>query len=295
MSAHAFIRRDEILFLLLWSSGYIGAKFGLPHAGTYTLLFLRYVLCVAVAAFIVSIRGDWQRPDISTFITGFLAHFVWLVAILKAFEFGIGAGAAALIAAMQPVLMGFLAPLLLGEKNNWLQWAGIAVGFVGVIIFIGADQQATEAALWVYLLPMLATASLTCITLSERRRAGRPACTMPVFTALFWQGLLTAVLLLPLAILDEGFAATVNGELVFAVIWLGIIVSVLAYGQMFRLIRTRNATRVSALQYFVPPVTMIIAWIVFGETLTLNGLLGLGVTSMGFWLIYRGEGRQTPR
>jgi drug/metabolite transporter (DMT)-like permease len=61
---------------------------------------------------------------------------------------------------MQPVLMGFLAPLLLGEKNNWLQWAGIAVGFVGVIIFIGADHRATEAALWVYLLPMLATASL---------------------------------------------------------------------------------------------------------------------------------------
>ena len=118
---------------------------------------------------------------------------------------------------------------------------------------------------------------------------------MPVFTALFWQGLLTAILLLPLAIFDEGFAATINGELIFAVIWLGIIVSVLTYGQMFRLIRTRNATRVSALQYFVPPVTMIIAWIVFDETLTLNGLRGLGVTSMGFWLIYRGEGQQIPR
>ena len=84
---------------------------------------------------------------------------------------------------------------------------------------------------------------------------------------------------------DEEFVATINGELIFAVVWLGIIVSVLAYGQMFRLIRRRNATRVSALQYFVPPVTMIIAWIVFGETLTLNGLMGLGVTSMGFWLI----------
>ena len=89
--------------------------------------------------------------------------------------------------------------------------------------------------------------------------------------------------------------ATINGELIFAVVWLGIIVSVLAYGQMFRLIRRRNATRVSALQYFVPPVTMIIAWIVFGETLTLNGLMGLGVTSMGLWLICRGEGQQIPR
>ena len=129
--------------------------------------------------------------------------------------------------------MVFLAPLLLGDKNKWLQWAGIAVGFVGVIIFIGADQRATEAALWVYLLPMLATASLTCITLSERRRAGRPACTMPVFTALFWQGLLTAILLLPLAIFDEEFVATINGELIFAVIWLGIIVSVLALDRCF--------------------------------------------------------------
>ena len=80
---------------------------------------------------------------------------------------------------------------------------------------------------------MLATASLTCITLSERRRAGRPACTMPVFTALLWQGQLTAILLLPLAIFDEGFVATINGELIFAVIWLGIIVSVLALDRCF--------------------------------------------------------------
>ena len=76
MLSHVFIRRDEVLFLLLLSSGYIGANFGLPHAGNYTLLFLRYVLCVELAAFVVSIRGDWQRPDISTFITGFLAHFL---------------------------------------------------------------------------------------------------------------------------------------------------------------------------------------------------------------------------
>lgn len=62
MSSHAFIRRDEVLFLLLWSSGYIGAKFGLPHAGNYTLLFLRYVLCVEVAAFVVSIRGGLAAP-----------------------------------------------------------------------------------------------------------------------------------------------------------------------------------------------------------------------------------------
>ena len=214
------------------------------------------------------------------------------MAILKSFEFGIGAGAASLIAAMQPALTALLAPVVLGERNSALQWAGIGVGFAGVLIFIGVDSGMTGAALWIYALPALATASLTFITLWERWRAARPRANtsppMPIFTALFWQGALTAALLLPLAYGFEGFAADWQAELVLAVIWLAVVVSVLAYALMFRLIRTRDATRVSALQYFVPPVTMIIAWLIFGETLSLNGLAGLLVTSAGFWLMSRG-------
>ena len=290
-----FLRRDEALFLFLWSSGYIGAKLGVPLAGTFTLLFWRYAVVLGVVAIIVTWRGEWRRPDAGTFLTGFWAHFVWLVAILKAFEFGIGAGAAALIAAMQPVLTALLAPVVLGERNSAMQWAGIAVGFAGVVIFIGADSGVTGAALWVYALPALATASLTFITLWERWRAARPradaAAPMPIFTALFWQGALTAGLLLPLAQGFEGFAADWRAELVLAVIWLAVVVSVLAYGLMFRLIRTRDATRVSALQYFVPPTTMIIAWLVFGEVLSVNGMAGLLVTAAGFWLMARGARR----
>lgn len=297
-----FLRRDETLFLLLWSSGYIGAKLGVPLAGTFTLLFWRYALVIAIVGLIVTWRGERQRPDAGTFLSGFWAHFVWLVAILKAFELGIGAGAAALIAAMQPALTALLAPLFLGERNNMLQWGGIAVGFTGVVIFIGADSGATGAAIWVYALPALATASLTFITLWERHRAAitlnmtedatSPSPpNMPIFTSLFWQGALTALLLLPLAQQVEGFAADWQIELLLAVFWLAAVVSVGAYGLMFRLIRTRAATRVSALQYFVPPVTMLIAWLVFGERLTVNGLAGLLVTSAGFWLMARGEGR----
>ena len=290
-----FLRRDEALFLLLWSSGYIGAKLGVPLAGTFTLLFWRYAVVLGVVAIIVTWRGEWRRPDAGTLLTGFWAHFVWLVAILKAFEFGIGTGAAALIAAMQPVLTALLAPVVLGERNSVMQWAGIAVGFAGVGIFIGADSGVTGAALWVYALPALATASLTIITLWERWRAARPRASasppMPIFTALFWQEALTAGLLLPLAQGVEGFAADWRAELVLAVIWLAVVVSVLAYGLMFRLIRTRDATRVSALQYFVPPTTMIIAWLVFGEVLSVNGMAGLLVTAAGFWLMARGGRR----
>jgi len=100
---------------------------------------------------------------------------------------------------------------------------------------------------------------------------------------------LTVLLLLPLAQQFENFAADWRIELFLGVIWLAVIASVGAYGLMFHLIRTRAATRVSALQYFVPPVTMLIAWFVFGEGLTLNGLAGLLVTSAGLWLMARGE------
>ena len=171
----AFLRRDELLFLVLWSSGYIGAKIGLPHAGTFTLLFYRYLLAIIIVAVVVTFLHGWRKPDFSTLLTGVFAHFVWLVAILKAFEFGIGAGAAALIAALQPILTGALAPFLLNERNTKLQWLGILTGLVGVVVFVNADSGNSNVALWVYSLPFIATASLTFITILERRRAFKAA------------------------------------------------------------------------------------------------------------------------
>ena len=164
------------------------------------------------------------------------------------------------------------------------------------MIFIGADSGVTGAALWVYALPAVAMASLTFITLWERWRAARPRVNatppMPIFTALFWQGALTAGLLLPLAQGVEGFAADWQAELVLAILWLALVVTVPAYALMLHLIRTRDATRVSALQYFVPPTTMIIAWLVFGEVLSVNGMAGLLVTAARFWLMVRGARRE---
>ena len=149
MPMMTFLRRDEALFLLFWSSGYIGAKLAVPLAGTFTLLFWRYALVIVVVGLIVTWRDEWRRPDAGTFLTGFWAHFVWLVAILKALEFGIGAGTVALIAAMQPAFTALLALLFLNERNSILQWVGVGVGFAGVVIFIGADSGASGAALWV--------------------------------------------------------------------------------------------------------------------------------------------------
>ena len=287
-----FIRTDEILFLLFWCSGYIGAKIGIPLSGTFTILFYRYAIVLLIVAIIVAIKQQWRKPDSSVFVIGFFAHFVWLVVILKSFEYGMNAGAAALIAAMQPALTALIAPVILNEKNNARQWFGIFLGFIGVCVFVGSDATFSGTALWVYWLPCIATLSLTGITLLERRQNARSNNAkheekMPIMTALFWQAAITLVLLAPLAFWFENFYADWSVEFVFAVVWLAIIVSTVAYAMMYQLIRTRAATRVSSLQYFVPPVTMFIAFLVFQEKLSGYGFLGLLITSIGFYFLHQ--------
>lgn len=288
MSISNVFKRDEILFLLFWCSGYIGAKIGVPLSGTFTLLFYRYIIVVLIAAVIISLRSEWRKPDSNSFLLGFFAHFVWLVVILKSFEYGMNAGAVALIASGQPILTAFIAPFFLGEKNNALIWLGILAGFFGVMVFVSADASFTNTSLWVYLLPFAATLSLTFVTLWGRKYT-QTKQSPPIMTSLFWQGLLTLALLTPLAFFFEGYEAQWGGAFIFSVIWLGIVVSVLAYAMMFYLIRTREAARVSALQYFVPPVTMLIAWIIFREELSLLGFVGLFITSAGFYLMHKGR------
>jgi drug/metabolite transporter (DMT)-like permease len=283
------IGADELLFLLLWSSGYIGSKIGLPLSGTFTLLFFRYVIAVLLVGAYVSMRSEWHWPDQRSLLIGFLGHFLWLIAVLKALEFGISAGSAALIAAMQPVLTALIAPYLLAERNHLYQWLGVLAGFVGVAVFVWGDAKFSGTPLVIYLLPSIATISLTAITIIERRGAACMAPMLPIMTSLFWQLLVTLICLAPLAYWVEGFAADWTLPFVFSIVWLGVVVSILSFFLMLNLIRTRNAARVPSLQYFVPPVTMLIAWPVFGEALSLHGFMGLFITASGFFLIHRGE------
>ncbi len=278
------IGADELLFLLLWSSGYIGSKIGLPLSGTFTLLFFRYVIAVLLVGAHVSMRSEWHWPDQRSLLIGFLGHFLWLIAVLKALEFGISAGSAALIAAMQPVLTALIAPYLLAERNHLYQWLGVLAGFVGVAVFVWGDAKFSGTPLVIYLLPSIATISLTAITIIERRTP-----MLPIMTSLFEQLLVTLICLVPLAYWVEGFAAGWTLPFVFSIVWLGVVVSILSFFLMLHLIRTRNAARVSSLQYFVPPVTMLIAWPVFGEALSLLGFMGVFITAGGFFLIHRGE------
>jgi drug/metabolite transporter (DMT)-like permease len=138
-------------------------------------------------------------------------------------------------------------------------------------------------------MPSIATISLMTINIIERRSAACMTPMLPIMTSLFWKLLVTLICLAPLAYWVEGVAADWTLLFVFSIVWFGVVMSILSFFLMLHLIRTRDAARVSSLQYFVPPVTMLIAWPVFGEALSLPGFVGLFITASGFFLIHRGE------
>lgn len=282
------------LFVVLWSSGFVGAKFGLDYAGTFTILFWRYALVVAVLGLIVTITGKWQwiprRTLFRHMAVGALAHAAWLVSVLSAIDLGLSAGLAAFITALQPILTGGLSARLTGERVTAREWAGLVLGLLAVAVVIG-DGISIGGSPVAYLLPFVAVIAITLASLIDRNATVDGGNDAPLVLVTFWHCVSSLMVLTPFAIGLEGLKASWSGGLVFAIIWLAMVVSLAAYGLMFALLRLLPAARVASLTYLSPPVTMVMAWMLFGEKLSIASMIGLGLAaiSVGLTLTARGE------
>ena len=284
-------------FVFSWSSGFVGARYGLDHAGTFTLLFWRYLLVVAVLGLLVTLMRQWQPLSRAEWtrhaVVGALAHAGWLAAVLGAIDLGLSAGLAAFITALQPIMTGALSARMTGERVGMREWAGLMLG-VGAVALVVGDGIALGGSLIAYALPFLAVAAITVASLIDRAahvaadaRATKPAT--PLLLVTFIHALASLVILTPLAVGLEGLEAQWGGELVFAILWLGLVVSLAAYGLMFALLRRLPAARVASLTYLAPPVTMMIAWFVFRESLTPIAAIGLAIAAMAVALTLSGR------
>ncbi|NIR98499.1 MAG: DMT family transporter [Gammaproteobacteria bacterium] len=299
---NAFLARVlglELLFVLLWNSGFIGAEYGLPFAGPWTLLFWRYLALAGLLGLWLAVRGRLRWPGgvaaSHTALVGVLAHGVWLGCVLVALDMGVPAGIVALVTALQPLLTGALSGPVLGERTDARQWVGLVLGFGGVVIAVGArlSQDAVTPALG-YLVPFGSVVAITVASLMQRRwhRSGSER-RVPDDVALFYQSAATAVALLAPAWWWEAFAVQWTAPFVATMTWLVLAVSLGAYWAMWRLLVRESATRVASLFYLSPPVTMIMAWAAFGDVVTITDLAGLIVAGAGVMLVYRA--RPAPR
>ena len=279
----------SIAFVLLWNSGFIGAEYGLDFSGPLTLLSWRYLALGALLLGWMVWRSRPLWPGAAAAWqagwTGALAHAGWLGFALGAIAAEVPAGIVALIVTTQPLLTGALSGPVTGEGTSLRQWCGLLIGFAGVSIAVMARLQADDAApLWGYLLPLGSVAAITVASLAQRLSATAGAA-LPMDTLLFYQSIASALVLLPLALLLEGFSTEWTPVYIAALAWVTVPVSLGAYALMWMLIARTDATRVASLFYFGPPVTMLMAWLAFGDILRITDVIALAVTAVGIVLV----------
>jgi drug/metabolite transporter (DMT)-like permease len=275
-----------LLFVALWSTGFIGAKLGLPYVEPLTFLAIRFaIVAVLMLAVVTLVRAPWPpsgRAWLHIGVSGLLVHGVYLGGVFIAIGHGLPSGITALVVGLQPLLTALVAGALLGEKVRPAQWAGLALGFTGVALVVaGKVATVPGGALAGMLLPaVVALVGITAGTLYQKRFC--PAFDLRTGSVI--QYLPCVVAMAVLAYATETMAVQWSGEFLFALGWLVLVLSLGAVSLLNLLIRRGGAVNVASLFYLTPPMTALVAWAVFGETLSGWTLAGMALAAAGVWL-----------
>jgi len=279
-----------LLFVLLWSTGFIGAKFGLPDAGPLTFLSLRYVLVLVLMGGVAWLtRAPWpatRQAWLHIGVSGLLVHAVYLGGVFTAISHGLPAGVTALVVGLQPVLTALGAGTWLGERVKPAQWAGLGLGFAGVALVVAhkVAATATGGALVAMLLPaVVALLGITAGTLYQKKFC--PAFDLRTGSVIQFLPCLVVTALVAGA--TETMQVHWTAQFAFALGWLVLVLSLGAVSLLNVLIRRGSAVNVASLFYLTPPTTALIAWALFGETLTGLALVGMALSVYGVWLARR--------
>jgi drug/metabolite transporter (DMT)-like permease len=276
------------LFVFLWATGFIGARYAMPWAEPFSFLAVRFILAFALlaaaAALLGSRRLGWQGV-LHAGAAGALMHGVYLGGVFWAIHRGLPAGLSALIVGLQPLITAVLAGSLLGEKIMPRHWAGLVAGLAGVVIVLapklgaidGGVTWATPAASFV------AVAGMSAGTIWQKRFL----TGSDLIAGTCWQYAGGALVMIVMSLAFETRRFTLNGELIFAMAWLVLVLSIGAIVLLMIMIRDGEMSKVASLFYLVPAVTALIAWALFGEELTLVQIGGMALATFGVALATR--------
>ncbi len=283
----ALVALAPALFVLLWSTGFLGAKFGLPHAEPLTFLLIRFVLvCAILVPVALLTRARWPETPTQVghiAVAGLLIHATYLGGVFVAIHRGLPAGTAALITGLQPLLTALVAAPYLGERITRRQWVGLLLGFGGVFMVVADKAGLAEANLANVLPAFVAVLGITVGTLYQKRHGG----SMDVRTGSIIQFAASGVVMALLAPLFETMHVAWTGEFVFALGWLTLVLSLGAISLLILMIRHGAASRVASLFYLVPAATALFAYLMFDESLGPVSLVGMVVTALGVALANR--------
>ncbi len=288
-SASSFsVRMTPVIFVWLWSTGFIGAKYGLPYAEPFTLLLYRMLITLGVLGLLAFwLKSTWPSPQAAmhTAVTGLLVHGLYLGGVFYAILGGMPAGLAALIVGLQPLVTAIAAVVVLREGVTLRQWLGLVLGLVGVSLVLlekmaGSDPL-TGFSLWSLVWTLIALLGISIGTVYQKRFGQGVELVPGTFIQYCSASLLFAVG----AFFLETGVVTWNIQLMLALGWLVLGLSVGAILLLMQLIRRGAASKVASLFYLVPPVTALQAYILFDERLGLLAMSGGLLSVLGVALV----------
>ncbi|GGH33289.1 membrane protein [Alsobacter metallidurans] len=288
----SLLRAAPAVFVLIWSTGWISARYGAPYADPLTFLAIRFAIAGALVSLIARLAGaPWpasRREALHAMASGVLLHAIYLGGVWWAIAHGLPTGVSGLIAAVQPIMTAFLAPTLIGEKISGRQWIGIALGFVGIALVLqpkltGVDAAGLSAVAAPIVVNLVGMVGVTLGSFYQKRFVATG--DLRTITALQYAGAFLAVA--PAALLLEPMRVEWNLQVVLTMAWSVVALSLGAIGLLLLLIRNGAVSRAAALIYLVPPTVAIEAFLLFGETLSPVQVVGMVVTSAGVALATR--------
>jgi drug/metabolite transporter (DMT)-like permease len=277
----ALLRFVPLIFVLLWSTGFIGARYAMPWAEPFAFLAVRFlltVLCLGLVMAAIRWRPMPPRQALNAIIAGALIHGVYLGGVFWAISRGMPAGLSALIVGLQPLATAAFAAAFLGERLTARLWAGMTLGLAGVVTVLapklGTIGGVTAGPLGACIVSMFA---ISAGTVWQKRFVA----SGDLVTGTIWQYVGGAALMLAATFAFETQTYQLTGELVFAMAWLVLVLSLGAIFLLMYLIREGEVARVASLFFLVPSVTAFIAWMLFGEELNAVQMVGMVLTMVG--------------
>jgi drug/metabolite transporter (DMT)-like permease len=275
-----------LLFVLIWSTGFIVAKYAAPHAPPLTFLLYRFAGVILVLLPVVLImRAPWPRSathwrDVA--IVGVLLQATYLGGVWVAIALGVPAGVSALLVGTQPLLTAFFG-FTVGERATRLQWIGLVVGFAGIGLVLSDRLTLAGVGPLALGVNLLALAGITAGTLYQKRHGAG----VDLRTGSLIQFAVSFLVVLPFAFAFESLSVNPTIEFWLALAWSVLALSLVAISLLLAMIRRGRATEVASLMYLTPPVTALMAWLVFGEQLGPLAWAGVIVTMAGVALVLR--------
>ena len=277
------------IFVLLWSTGFVGAKYILPYASPFTFLAIRYFFATIILVALAKLANETLRISKaqikeSVLVSVFL-HVLYIAGVFYAVHLGVSAGIAAVIVSLQPIFVSLIAIPMFGEKLRVVQIAGLLLGLIGVALLLlprvfKGDYSSSFSALGLFSCFLALVGTTVGYLLQKRTGSG-----IPFLSGTAVQYAAATAIYFVLAVIFEDTTVIVNLRFILALTWIVMALSIGSIFLLFFMLRTDSASTVSSLYYLVPPSTAIQAYILFGERIGLIGILGMGLAALGVLLV----------